>query len=88
MDKNKNEELQSRREFFKSAAKAALPVIGAIMLSHLPISAQAEETGCANNCGYGCAYNCAGTCKGGCYQACTGTCTWTCSGSCSSSSRR
>ena len=26
--KNSNEELQSRREFFKKAAKAALPVVG------------------------------------------------------------
>ena len=29
--KNPNEELQSRREFFKKAAKAALPVVGAVI---------------------------------------------------------
>ena len=33
MKKNgKNEELQSRREFFKKAAKGALPIFGAIVL--------------------------------------------------------
>lgn len=31
-EKNKREEIQSRREFFKKAAKAALPVVGAILL--------------------------------------------------------
>ena len=36
--KNSNEELQSRREFFKKAAKAALPVVGAVVLSSLPIN--------------------------------------------------
>ena len=44
--KNENEELQSRREFFKSAAKKALPVIGAIALalSTLDRIDQHEET--------------------------------------------
>lgn len=34
MEKNKNnEELQSRREFFKKAAKSALPILGAVVLA-------------------------------------------------------
>ena len=37
MKKNeKNEELQSRREFFKKAAKGALPILGAIALAGAP----------------------------------------------------
>lgn len=37
MKKNeKNEELQSRREFFKKAAKGALPILGAIVLANAP----------------------------------------------------
>lgn len=37
MKKNeKNEELQSRRDFFKKAAKGALPILGAILLSGAP----------------------------------------------------
>ena len=77
---NKNEELQSRREFFKSAAKAALPVVGAMALANLPIVSQAA-TDCANNCGYGCAYYCLGSCKGKCHTTCTGSCYQSCSGS-------
>ena len=37
MEKNeKNEELQNRREFFKKAAKSALPILGAIVLAGSP----------------------------------------------------
>ena len=47
MDKGKSKELQSRREFFKSSAKAALPVIGAIIFGSMPINMQATPvTGC------------------------------------------
>lgn len=41
--KQKNEELKSRREFFKEAAKKALPVLGAIALAGSPIIAQAAK---------------------------------------------
>ena len=45
MEKNKkNEELQSRREFFKQAAKGALPVLGAILLANTPSILKAEST--------------------------------------------
>ena len=74
-ENKKNEELQSRREFFKSAAKAALPVLGAVVLSQLPIRAQATEMGCSK---YGC-----GTCTGGCSGNCGGGCRYTCTGGCS-----
>lgn len=44
MKKNvKNEELQSRREFFKKAAKGALPILGAILLSGAPQILNATE---------------------------------------------
>ena len=37
MKKNeKNEELQSRREFFKKAAKGALPILAAVALAGTP----------------------------------------------------
>ncbi len=76
MDKNKNEELQSRREFFKSAAKAALPVLGAIVLSQLPLKADATEvTGCS-----GCWTGCWGGCQGGCKGSCSGSCKGGCRG--------
>ena len=44
MKKNeKKEELQSRREFFKKAAKGALPILGAILLSGAPQILNAAE---------------------------------------------
>jgi len=82
MDNKKNEELQSRREFFKKAAKAALPVIGAVVLSNLPSSIQAAETGCSSDgCSYTCRTSCQRECKGYCRYGCKNTCSGTCSGS-------
>lgn len=67
MDNNKkNEELQSRREFFKSAAKAALPVIGAFVLSQMPTVEAEADCGCNNRC--------MNTCWNGCYQSCKARC--------------
>ena len=82
MDKNKNEELQSRREFFKSAAKAALPVLGVVMLSHIVVPAKASEvTGCNGGCYYSCYGNCKGYCDGTC-SSCNGRCASDCQNSC------
>ena len=39
---NTNEKLQTRREFFKKAAKSVLPILGAIALSHVPTILKAE----------------------------------------------
>ena len=85
MKKNgKNEELQSRREFFKKAAKGALPILGAIVLANAPVIASASEES-PMGCKYMCANTCLGTCKGSCYSNCTGNCYRTCSGSCDGS---
>ena len=75
MENNKNkEELQSRREFFKSAAKAALPVIGAVVLANAPAfnAVAAESSVCP----------CSGTCKGSCHYSCDTGCQSTCIGGC------
>ena len=84
-EKKQNEELQSRREFFKQAAKKALPVIGAIALASSPIIAQAAEKeplGCNGYCAQHCSAGCAGTCTGRCVGNCQGTCRDTCSDAC------
>ena len=90
--KSKNEELQSRRQFFKRAAKGALPILGAIALSQMPILSQAHEAqnemgcnwscsgGCSGSCSSSCGYGCSGSCKGGC-GGCKGACRSSCSGS-------
>lgn len=81
--KKTNEELQSRREFFKKAAKAALPVVGAVVLSTVPLSADAS-TFC-NGCSGSCADTCRGTCSGNCTGDCSTSCKGTCDGSCNKS---
>lgn len=88
MEKNKkNEELQSRREFFKKAAKGALPILGAIVLANAPAIVNAagdNPTGCR-----GCASYCSGGCSGSCTScvgSCNGTCNFTCRGTCKTSS--
>ena len=93
MKQNKNEELQSRREFFKKAAKVALPIIGGIALMSTPLTTMASETswgcnwGCESGCSGGCE-GCAGACKGGCSGSCEtgcyGGCKTTCTANCKS----
>ncbi|MGM9812130.1 MAG: Cys-Xaa-Xaa-Xaa repeat radical SAM target protein [Muribaculaceae bacterium] len=78
MEKHNNEDLQSRRDFFKKAAKKALPILGAIVLANAPVIANAaEETpmGCKYGCTAVCSTSaCQGTCQGGCRFTCTNTC--------------
>lgn len=99
--KDKNEELQSRRDFFKKAAKAALPILGAVVLSNIPSLGHAKENktetsetecycygcvgGCQDTCYSTCVTTCQYTCVGGCNTTCAGTCVGTCQGTCSGS---
>ncbi len=80
MKTDKNEKLQSRREFFKSAAKVALPIIGAVVLANVPAVNAVASTGCD--------YTCKTSCQNDCYGSCHYGCKSTCSGSCSGSSKR
>ena len=94
-EKNKNEEIQSRREFFKKAAKATLPVLGAVVLSNIPFTETkadyvnrftGECTGCSGSCQRSCSGSCQGNCQGDCQGNCKGGCYGTCKGSCGYSS--
>lgn len=82
MKKNvKNEELQSRREFFKKAAKSAIPILGLIALANVPqISRAAEVTGCGGSCRSQCTGYCQNTCNASCYHGCRSGCGATCKG--------
>lgn len=95
--KNRNEELQSRREFFKKAAKGVLPILGAVVLAGAPAIVKAAEespmgckygcsTGCYTSCNTGCKSGCYGTCKHAC-DGCKYTCDSTCKNSCKESCR-
>lgn len=100
-NKKNNEELQSRRQFFKQAAKGALPILGAIVLANAPAvinAAEKDPMGCSrftceNSC-YGscnatcdtvCSENCLTLCQGGCRGECQGSCKSGCDGSCKGS---
>ena len=88
-EKKKNEELQNRREFFKNAAKKALPILGAIALAGAPILSQAAEkepmecSYCHDSCYGYCRGGCTGSCNTSCYGSCQGSCQNRCQGSCS-----
>ncbi|MBQ0121237.1 MAG: Cys-Xaa-Xaa-Xaa repeat radical SAM target protein [Bacteroidales bacterium] len=83
MDKKmNNEELQSRREFFKKAAKATLPMIAAVALASAPAIVNAAETapmGCSSD---SCSYSCSSSCHKSCLTGCQGSCKTTCTGGC------
>ncbi len=87
-----NTDIQSRREFFKNAAKAALPVLGLAIVSSIPsVSSNARESpmtscifGCSGSCSGGCENSCYGTCSNGCYKSCSRGCTEVCGGGCGS----
>jgi len=85
-----NKEIQSRRDFFKSAAKKALPIAGLLITSNAIISQdtiKSKKTGCEeNSCDYlcrdTCISTCTGTCDVSCYGTCMGSCHVECTGSC------
>lgn len=83
MKSNKNEELKSRRDFFKKAAKTALPILGVVVLASSPIVSKAAETamGCKGSCSGACTGSCTSSCSRGCYGSCSGSCSGSCMGS-------
>lgn len=95
IEKNK---LQTRREFFKIAAKKTLPIIGAIVVASTPTFAQVSkkeamgcDDGCYNSCRggcHGCQGDCQGSCSGSCGNNCSGLCQDNCYTGCKGSSRR
>ncbi len=69
----KNEELQSRREFFKKAARSALPILSAIVLASSPTILKSKDLP-PQFCMFGCAGYCAGQCYASCLGGCMGNC--------------
>lgn len=89
--KMNNEELQTRREFFKNAAKGALPILGLVAFSNIPLFIKAKEAapmGCNYLCMDSCSTSCSGNCKFTCQDSCSGTCKNSCSGACTNSCYR
>ena len=80
-----NEDVISRRKFFKEAAGASLPIIaGSILLPFIMSScdgAHSSCVNCANGCDDTCHHSCKG-CKGSCKDGCKETCFLTCAVDC------
>lgn len=74
----KNEELQSRRQFFKKAARRMLPIVGIMALSNIPIISSASRIS-SGGCD-GCKGECMRGCKSGCGSGCGNTCLKDCQG--------
>lgn len=77
-------ELKNRREFFKEAAKKALPIIGAVALMSNPVitrAANLEPTYCERGCYATCSDDCTGNCRGACRYGCKSSCAEDCKGS-------
>lgn len=83
---NKNEELQSRREFFKQAAKKTLPIIGAIAMMSLPVYSHANDERIASSSCDTCSYACGGSCSSGCSGVCRQGCKTSCALNCNNQS--
>ncbi|MDE6139763.1 MAG: Cys-Xaa-Xaa-Xaa repeat radical SAM target protein [Alistipes sp.] len=78
--KKRNEEIQSRRDFFKRAAKAVLPIVAISAMASNPVIAKASEAmSCNGNCSGTCRSGCNTTCYTNCYNACKTTCKGACS---------
>ena len=73
--RKKQNELQTRREFFKKAAKNTLPILSTMLFVCAPTIMKAKEVA-----PQWCRFGCAGFCAGQCYATCFGSCYTTCSG--------
>ncbi len=93
MDKK---DLQSRRDFFKRAGQAVLPVVGVIAMSQIPMVSRAHEANaemgcsgcsgsCTGDCRGSCSTNCDSSCDGDCYNGCRSTCHGSCDSCCAGS---
>lgn len=77
MKENKDEELQSRREFFKKTAQKALPIIAISVFGSALLSScdkDDEPDGGCKGCSGGCEASCSGSCDDDCSGGCSGLC--------------
>ncbi|MBQ7553447.1 MAG: Cys-Xaa-Xaa-Xaa repeat radical SAM target protein [Bacteroidaceae bacterium] len=78
-------ELQSRREFFKSAAKGVLPFLGLTILQPIVLTSCSKDCdSCNNSCSDACITSCKNTCEASCETGCEGSCETGCKGTCAS----
>ncbi len=74
MEKNKNEELQSRRQFFKNAAGKAIPMLALTVVGGGLLSSCDKDDEPHNGCGSSCSGDCDSGCTNNCDSLCGGDC--------------
>ena len=84
-EKKQDEELQSRREFFKETSKKVLPLIALVTVGSTFLSACEKESTASTNRGRssGCNDGCSRSCSGSCDDSCSGSCETSCARGCS-----
>lgn len=86
--KKQNEELQSRRDFFKKTAQRALPFLGVMAFGSLLTSCELWEDDNNSSSGCkGCSGSCDSSCSGSCDEDCTDICAFGCTGTCDGHTR-
>ena len=68
-----NQELQTRRDFFKKAAKGMLPMLGAIVVGPSIVMSTLTSCGC-DDCEAVCMDNCEASCTSECIGSCETSC--------------
>lgn len=93
MVKVSKKELQTRREFFKQAAKGVLPILGLTVLGPVLNACSKDDDGGCQHCRGNCSKTCGNVCKGtvarssSCKANCTSFCISTCRGECYTSAK-
>lgn len=83
--KQRNEEILSRRKFFKNVVNGVLPILGAVVLSQIPVVSNAHESKIEMGCNTGCRGGCRTLCEEGCSHSCNGSCKNSCDTRCNDS---
>ena len=92
----KENEILSRRSFFKKAAGIVIPAVAMVALPSVMTSCEIDEeypdvptgcSGCSGKCTSNCSATCYNTCKATCGGNCLGGCITSCKQACRSSSR-
>ena len=82
----RDEELQSRRDFFRKTAKKALPILGVALFGTTLLTScggdddEPDEPSKPQGCN-GCSGSCSNSCSGSCDESCSAACAFNCGSS-------
>ncbi len=85
--RKKNAEVQSRRDFFKKAAKTALPILGIAVFGPSLLTSCDPDDDDSDGSSSGCGNSCSGSCDDGCSNNCDSLCGGDCWSYCESKAK-